>query len=124
MISEAKIDEACDVASILERAYLEFRRFYTETAFQQTIKDHDGILQRMKEGPVYIARSGGQKVGTISIAFKKEGGYVRGLAVLPEARGLGVASQLIEHIVLVAYNNRMSCLFLYTTEFLLTAIRL
>ena len=50
--------------------------------------------------------------------------YVRGMAVLPTARGDGIARMLLEHVESYAVAHRFKSLFLSTTPFLDSAIAL
>jgi len=50
--------------------------------------------------------------------------YIRGMAVLPMARGKGVGDLLLEEIERFAALSKRSCLVLNTTPFLIPAIRL
>jgi GNAT superfamily N-acetyltransferase len=55
---------------------------------------------------------------------KGDGLYVRSMAVLPSARGQGVAGLLLGEVENFASAQRHKYLFLSTTPFLLEAIRL
>ena len=65
----------------------------------------------MQEGPVWVAARGQQIVGTGSVVRKETGLYVRGMAVLPMARGLGIGRLLLEHIECVAVEENCARLF-------------
>ena len=71
-----------------------------------------------------LALLDGVVVGTASGVLRGNSLYVRGMAVLPAARGEGIAHALLEQIE--RYANEYSCerLFLSTTPFLSSAIRL
>lgn len=79
---------------------------------------------RAKEGPVWVALHDGRIVGTASAISKGDSLYIRGMAVIPIARGKGVGHDLLSHIENFAKANSVSRLFLSTTPFLDRAIRL
>lgn len=66
----------------------------------------------------------GQIVGTGSVVSKPEGIYIRGMAVTPSARGLGIGYRLLDEIQRLAMAQGCRRLFLSTTPFLNRAIRL
>ena len=68
--------------------------------------------------------SSGQIVGTVSAAHKEAALYVCGVAVVPEARGLGIARLLLEQVEAFAVEEGFEQLFLSTTHFLLRATQL
>jgi predicted N-acetyltransferase YhbS len=79
----------------------------------------------MAEGPTWVALLSNAIVGTASVVEKGEGGlYVRGMAVLPSARGRGVGELLLREIEGFALRNGCTRLVLSTTPFLNGAIRL
>ena len=63
-------------------------------------------------------------VGTASAIPKGESLYVRGMAVLPAARGQHIGESLLEHIEHYGVEYNCKRLFLNTTPFLDRAIRL
>jgi len=63
-------------------------------------------------------------VGTVSAVVKGESVYVRGMAVLPAARGTGAGSELLKQVEEWADGKGCTRLFLSTTPFLAAAIRL
>ena len=60
----------------------------------------------------------------MSAVLNENGLYVRGMAVIPSARGLGAGARLLAHVCDVAAAARAPRLFLSTTPFLAGAIRL
>jgi len=60
----------------------------------------------------------------VSAVLNENGLYVRGMAVIPSARGLGAGARLLAHVCDVAAAARAPRLFLSTTPFLAGAIRL
>jgi ribosomal protein S18 acetylase RimI-like enzyme len=55
---------------------------------------------------------------------KKDGLYIRGMAVLPEARGVGIGKKLLEHVQGYAKDEKIQRLYLCTTPYLPAAIHL
>jgi len=63
-------------------------------------------------------------MGTAAAVVKGESVYIRGMAVLPSARGLGAGAKLLRQVEDWAASQRCNRLFLSTTPFLHSAIRL
>jgi GNAT superfamily N-acetyltransferase len=82
------------------------------------------VLARMQEGPVWVALGEGVMLGTGAAVVKSESIYIRGMAVLPSARGSGVGKRLLRQIEAWAVSEGYARLFLSTTPFLNSAIRL
>jgi GNAT superfamily N-acetyltransferase len=78
----------------------------------------------MREGPVWLAFREARVLGTVAAVIKGRSAYMRGMAVLPAARGLRVGSRLLEQVEEWAARERGSRVFLSTTPFLTEAIRL
>src|SRR5262249_12537755 len=123
-VRRATVEDASAVASLLKKAFIEYEPLYTKEGYAATTPKRDAILIRMQEGPLWVALYGGQIVGTVSAVRKKTGLYVRRMAVLPAARGLGIGERLLEQIEGFALEDSCERLFLSTTPFLNRAIRL
>lgn len=123
-IRRAMADDASAVASILKRAFAEYRSLYTDGGFAATTPAADGVLVRMQEGPVWVATCDRDVVGTTSVVHTDRGLYIRGMAVIPEARGLGAGRALLHQISAHAASSGYDKLLLSTTPFLDSAIRL
>src|SRR5258708_32770281 len=78
----------------------------------------------MGEGPVWVAIDEEEIVGTVSVVAEAESPYIRGMAVLPSARGARIGALLLIHIEEFARREGFSRWFLSTTPFLDRAIRL
>ena len=83
---------------------------------------YEELITRIKEGPVWIATLDGLVVGTVSVVPKGESLYLRGMAVLPSARGQRIGKVLLTHVEKLAACQGFSRLFLSTTPFLDRAI--
>ncbi|MFL5741029.1 MAG: GNAT family N-acetyltransferase [Flavisolibacter sp.] len=124
LLREADLEEASVVSSILYHSFISFRAFYTSKAFDTTAASSESIVQRMKEGPVWVVELGHRLVGTLG-AVEEEGGlYLRGMAVLPEARGRKIGRLLLELAENFARERNYKKLSLTTTIFLKEAISL
>jgi GNAT superfamily N-acetyltransferase len=123
-IRKARPDEAASIASVLRNSFKEYEPFYTPEAFSATTPESDKMLERMKEGPVWVALQNEVIVGTISAVFKSEGLYIRGMAVLPRARGQKIGWLLLKYVEKFAIKKGVKRLLLSTTPFLKRAIRL
>ncbi len=116
--------DAAVIAAVLHQSFLEFRPLYTDGGFAATALGEEQILVRMREGPAWVALREGVVVGTVAAVVKGQSVYVRGMAVLPAARGCGAGTALL--LSVEAWASRQGCgrLFLSTTPFLNSAIRL
>ncbi len=123
-VRRAAPEDARAVAFVLKDAFSEYAPLYTRKGYEATTPNATEIVTRMEEGPVWVTARGQQIVGTGSVVRKETGLYVRGMAVLPMARGLGIGRLLLERIERVAVEENCARLFLSTTPFLTRAIRL
>ena len=117
-------DAAPIVAQILLRAFEKLRPQYTDGGFAATTPSAPQILVRLKEGPVWLATYDNEPVGTTSAVVRGTRTYMRGMAVLPSARGRGVGSALLQKVQEYASGQGSDAIYLSTTPFLLDAIQL
>lgn len=82
-IRRATIDDAAVIATILYESFCEFRPLYTDGGFAATTSNPEGILSRIKEGPVWVATRGNVAIGTVAAVLQGKSLYIRGMAVLP-----------------------------------------
>jgi GNAT superfamily N-acetyltransferase len=122
-IRRAVPNDAPAIAHVLHQSFVEFKALYTEGGFTATTPGAEQILVRMREGPVWLA-SAGIVVGTVAAVVTGDSVYIRGMAVLPSARGSGTGAALLQHVEDWAANRRCVRLSLSTTPFLSSAIRL
>ena len=120
----ATVANAPEISALLRLAFSEYKALYTERAFAATTPNATHVRKRIKEGPVWISLHQDRVVGTIAAVVKPDGLYLRGMAVLPEARGLGHGVMLVETAETFARQSGVSRLFLSTTPFLARAISL
>jgi N-acetylglutamate synthase-like GNAT family acetyltransferase len=129
MPEEAKIrratpHDAAAIASVLYESFVEFRALYTEGGFAATVLDCERVLKRISEGPVWIAQREELITGTVAAVVKGRSVYIRGMAVSPSARGSGIGETLLKTVEDWASGKQFFHLFLSTTPFLHSAIRL
>ncbi|MBI4499718.1 MAG: GNAT family N-acetyltransferase [Gemmatimonadetes bacterium] len=105
-------------------AFREFEPLYTSAGFRATTPPPSEIARRLAEGPTWIAKEQETVLGTVSALDRGEEVYIRSMAVLPSARGRGLASQLLTVVHAYAVSQGARRLSLTTTPFLMAAIRL
>lgn len=120
----AQREDAAAVAAVLYESFVEFQPLYTDGGFAATTPGADQVLTRMQEGPVWVAVCGNVALGTVAAIGKGESVYIRGMAVLPSARGSGAGRALLRRVEDWAAGQGCSRLTLSTTPFLSSAIRL
>lgn len=123
-VRRATVQDASSIASILHASFVEYEALYTSAAFAATTPTSEQIQQRMNEGPVWVALQDETVVGTVSVVLKQRALYVRGMAILPTARGQKIGTLLLNQVEEFAFQHHVERLFLSTTPFLSRAIRL
>jgi ribosomal protein S18 acetylase RimI-like enzyme len=68
---------------------------YTRDGFLDTVLDSESLELRMRDMCVLVAISEEKVVGTIGFGVSGKTGHLRGMAVLPNWQGTGVASALL-----------------------------
>jgi ribosomal protein S18 acetylase RimI-like enzyme len=123
-IRRAEPRDADAISTVLHEAFIEFKHLYTEGGFAATALNTEEVLTRITEGPVWVALIKDEIVGTIAAVQRDNSLYVRGMAVLPVARGSGAGRKLLDAVERFARDSNCPRLFLSTTPFLSAAIRL
>ncbi len=123
-IRRATTEDAPVIAQVLRDSFVEFQPLYTPEGFSATTPAPEQILTRMREGPVWVASNKNRVQGTVAAVVKGKTAYIRGMAVLPSARGGGTGTVLLQHVEDWAGAQGCVRLFLSTTPFLSSAIRL
>ena len=108
----------------MHESFVEYRSSYTDEGFAATTPTSEQLLKRMKEGPIWVALNDDVLVGTVSIVPRKDELYIRGMAVLPQARGLRLGELLLKTVEDYAVENNYKRLVLSSTPFLTRALRL
>lgn len=121
-VRRAKCSDSPQIARLLRTAFAEFESKYTAAGFAATVLTPAGVNERMKEGPIWVALLGSSIIGTVSARLRAESVYLRGMAVLPCARRMGVADRLLASVERYTQGRGLRSLFLATTPFLKAAI--
>ena len=116
--------DAPAIAFLLAEAFAEYRPLYTPAGFAATSITPDEVANRIEQGPVWVAVRDETILGTVSVIPKGQSLYIRGMAVLPTARGQRIGELLLTHIEKFAAAGVFRRLVLSTTPFLDRAIRL
>jgi ribosomal protein S18 acetylase RimI-like enzyme len=120
----ATADDLQSLALLMRESFAEYRSAYTDEAFAATTPTRDQLEQRLSEGPIWIVVRDHALLGTVSVVCRGEDLYIRGMAVLPRARGLHLGQLLLETVEDFALAQNHERLKLSTTPFLLRAISL
>jgi GNAT superfamily N-acetyltransferase len=115
--------DAPAIAKVLYESFVEYEALYTPEGFAATTPNADLIKTRMHEGPVWIACRDNKVLGTVAAVVNGNSLYMRGMAVLPSARGLRVAARLLKQVEQAARDHGCRRVFLSTTPFLSAAIQ-
>jgi GNAT superfamily N-acetyltransferase len=116
--------DAAAICAVLHESFVEYKALYTDGGFAATALGVEQVLVRMREGLVWVGLRDGAVLGTVAAVAKGESVYIRGMAVLPGARGSGAGSALLGAVESWAFEQGCRRLFLSTTPFLSSAIRL
>ncbi len=123
-IRRATAVDAEAVAYLLRDSFRDVERFYTRAGYAATTPDASAVRERLKEGPTWVAEEGGFPVGTVSAVLRDLDLYVRSMAVVPSARGRRFGHSLYAEAFNLAVERRARRIYLSTTPFLHSAIRL
>jgi len=121
-IRNATIADADAITQVLTQAFRIYKPLYTPAAYAATVITPGEVMQRMREGPVLIAMSDTQIAGTVSLIFRRDEVYIRGMAVDPAYGGQKIGLHLLKYIEDMARRKRAKRLMLSTTPFLERAI--
>ena len=124
IIRRASPLDADEIAAVLHEAFAEFAPLYTLAGFLATTPNATDISLRFGEGPIWVAESDGDVVGTVSLVPRDAELYIRSMAVRPIAQGKGVGTLLLQTVEAFAIQSGCHRLVLSTTPFLLRAIEL
>ncbi|MDE3135457.1 MAG: GNAT family N-acetyltransferase [Acidobacteriota bacterium] len=124
-IRRASAADAGGVLRCLRLAFEPYRLSYTAAAFADTVLAPETIGNRLLIAKVFVAVSEGKEiVGTIGCQMvSPEEGHLRGMAVVPEWQGSGVAERLLLSAERELRDAGCSLISLDTTEPLKRAIR-
>jgi ribosomal protein S18 acetylase RimI-like enzyme len=97
-IRPAAPSDADAVLKCLATAFAPYRMQYSPAAFADTVLSEETVHLRLQQMHVLVATANGNIVGTISATQHAGEGHLRGMAVLPEWQGSGVAAKLLAAI--------------------------
>ncbi len=125
VIRRASAADARGILECLAAAFEPYRASYTPDAYLDTVLTEETILQRLKSMQVLVAVTPDEEVvGTLACLPSEGGeGHLRGMAVLPEWQGRGLAGKLLDTAEAELLNRGCSRITLDTTEPLGPAIR-
>jgi GNAT superfamily N-acetyltransferase len=125
VIERAKERDVAGILACLAAAFEEFRGRYTPEAFADTVLSPEAIRRRLKDMAIFVALDReGRVAGTIACRVAEPGrGHLRGMAVLPELRGAGLAQRLLERAEDHLHRQGCTQITLNTTEPLERAMR-
>jgi GNAT superfamily N-acetyltransferase len=124
VVRKAGAADATAVSELLRCAFTEFETLYTPEAFVATVLPDSRIIARLEEGPLWVAEKLPSLIGTVGAIRASDSVLVRGMAVHPSARGLGVGKFLLDQVERFAREEGVRLMTLYTTPFLDRAIHL
>ena len=113
----ALAEDASAVATVLERAFNEYRESYTHGGFIATVLTKDKVKTRMTEGPMWVAVDSEEVVGTVAAVSQGEALHVRSMGIVPEARGKRIGELLLKNVEAFAMAHRHKRMTLSTTPF-------
>jgi GNAT superfamily N-acetyltransferase len=121
----ATYDDAAGILACLQAAFADYRGLYAPAAFLDTVLTPETLRGRLVNMDVFVALfPSGQIVGTIAChLISPEEGHIRGMAVVPEWQGAGIATQLLERAEAELRRRRCARITLDTTEPLQRAMR-
>lgn len=112
------------ILKCLSEAFAPYRQQYTPDAFADTVLNDDTLRARMQKMQVMVAIANGEVIGTIAGASRDAAsGHLRGLAILPQYQGTGVAARLLESMEAHLRTIGCTCVTLNTTHPLLAAMK-
>ena len=122
-IRPAQAGDEGGILQCLAAAFEPYRADYTLEAYADTVLDRSALAVRMQHMHVLVASSAGKIVGTVAGSMAEREGHLRGMAVLPELRGSGLAAALLTEIEIWLKNRGCKRITLDTTLPLNAAIK-
>ncbi|PWT92396.1 MAG: hypothetical protein C5B55_06535 [Blastocatellia bacterium] len=123
-IRRAVFEDAEAIARVLLDSFIEYKSLYVPQRYDATVIAPDEVKERLEEGPVWVAIVDEYIVGTVAANERDEGLYIRGMGVVPKARGLRLGELLLREVERYAVECGHKRMFLNTTPFLNHAIKL
>jgi ribosomal protein S18 acetylase RimI-like enzyme len=125
VIRRATAADADGILSCLAIAFEPYRSSYTRGAYLDTVLTPETVLRRLMSMHIFVAAGAGDQVaGTIACAMASATeGHLRGMAVLPEWLGRGIAGKLLRTAEADLAQQGCSRINLDTTDPLQRAMR-
>jgi putative acetyltransferase len=124
-IRHAASADAQAILDCLRMAFEPYRTSYTPEAFTDTVLTLETLRHRLSSMFVFVAvAEAGDIVGTVACAVLNAGeGHLRGMAVLPDWQGRGIAERLLQTAESELAARKCARVTLDTTQPLLRAMR-
>ncbi len=123
LIRPAVPADQAGILHCLAVAFDPYREDYTAQAFADTVLSPVGYAERLRAMQVLVADSESAIAGTIAGARNGNEGHLRGMAVLPEWKGTGLAALLLSNMEAWLKEQGCTRITLDTTLPLKAAIR-
>src|SRR5215475_16102705 len=98
LIRAAEPEDESGILQCLAEAFEPYRAQYTPEAYADTVLDQASLGRRMRQMHVLVAVSVKEIAGTVAGSAENGKGHLRGMAVLPERQGSGLAAALLAAI--------------------------
>ena len=115
-IRRADSNDSPAILECLASAFAPYRASYTPQGFADTVLDAESIQHRLRKMTVLVAVSESLVIGTLACTASGDEGHLRGMAVLPDWQGRGVASALLRAAEDEVRNQHVRRVRLDTTE--------
>jgi GNAT superfamily N-acetyltransferase len=122
-IRNANPEDGEAILACLAAAFEKHRDQYSAEAFADTVLNSETVQSRLRAMHVLVAVSEGGIVGTIGYSAHGTDGHLRGMAVLPDWQGTGVATALLQTAEAELLRLECQSVTLDTTQPLTRAIR-
>jgi ribosomal protein S18 acetylase RimI-like enzyme len=126
-IRDAFPEDAAAIHEVLSNAFLPYRKYYTDDAYNITVCSLDEIKRRVQDAAfdVLVAIAEDRIVGTAALSIKEPGVlYLGSMAVMPDVQGSGIGFVLLEEVEHRAREKGCTIISLECYEPLKTAIAL
>jgi GNAT superfamily N-acetyltransferase len=130
-IRDARFDEAEAVGAVIKAAYAQFVADYPPESWERFYDMVGRVDGHFEKAEVIVAEQAGRIIATVSFypdgTLSSQGEWPSGwagmlrLAVLPEARGLGLGRKLTEECIRRCRSAGIPVLALHTTDFMAVA---
>jgi ribosomal protein S18 acetylase RimI-like enzyme len=97
IVREAKPSDVPGIIACLSAAFEPYKTIYTTDGYRDTVPTIEGGIRRLGNMAVFVAEDDSSRiVGTVACRVVGSGeGHLRGMAVIPEFQGRGIAERLL-----------------------------